>query len=130
MPGEGSRPVLLVEDDETFGGLVARHLEARSHPVTLAPTAEEAREALRGGLRPALVLLDLNLPDETGWSLLRGDELRMAGSPPVVIMTAIAVRTSRLREYGVAGYLPKPFSLQTLLATVERLTGEGVPEAT
>jgi DNA-binding response OmpR family regulator len=130
VPDDTVRPILLVEDDEMFGGFVARHLEARSHPVALAPTAADALEALRGGLRPSLVLLDLNLPDGTGWGLLRGDELREAGNPPVVIITAITVSASRLREFGVAGYLPKPFAFQTLLSTVERLTGPGVPETT
>jgi DNA-binding response OmpR family regulator len=40
-----------------------------------------------------------------------------------VITTATAVSPKRLRELGVAGYLPKPFSLETLLATVERFVG-------
>ena len=77
--------------------------------------------ALERGLRPALVLLDLNLPGDTGWDLLRGPALAAAGSPPVVIASATTVSPKRLAEFGVAGYLPKPFPLETLVATVERL---------
>ena len=42
-------------------------------------------------------------------------------SPPVVVASATTINPSRLREYGVAGYLPKPFPLETLVSTVERL---------
>ena len=82
-----------------------------------------ADELLRGGLRPRLVLLDLNLPGDTGWDLLRGDAIAAAGSPPVVITSATVVSPKRLTEFGVAGYLPKPFPLETLVSTVERFTG-------
>jgi DNA-binding response OmpR family regulator len=79
-------------------------------------------EVLAGGLQPALVLLDLNLPGGTGWDLLRGPALAAAGWPPVVITSAVTINPHRLAEYGVAGYLPKPFAVETLLSTVERLT--------
>jgi CheY-like chemotaxis protein len=70
-----------------------------------------------------VVLLDLNLPGDTGWDLLRGPWLAGAGSPPVVITSATAVSPKRLREFDVAGFLPKPFPLETLAATVARLVG-------
>jgi two-component system OmpR family response regulator len=85
------------------------------------PTAEAAQAALRSGLRPDLVLLDINLPGETGWSVVRSDALVEAGDPPVVVASAMSVSPARLREYGVAGYLPKPFALETLRSTIERL---------
>ncbi len=70
-----------------------------------------------------MVLLDLNLPGDTGWDLLRGDAIAIAGSPPVVITSATVVSPKRLTEFGVAGYLPKPFPLETLVSTVDRLIG-------
>jgi len=78
-------------------------------------------EAVR--LRPALVLLDLNLPGRTGWEFLRDMSLAKAGDPPVVVTTATTVNPTRLRELHVAGYLPKPFAMETLVATVERFVG-------
>lgn len=112
--------VLLVEDDESLRRILARHLRAKGFHVDEAASAEDATASLARGLRPALVLLDLNLPGDTGWDLLRGDSLAAAGSPPVVITTATTLSPRRLVEFHVAGYLPKPFSMETLVATVER----------
>ncbi len=113
--------LLLVEDDESLRSILTRHLRSQGYLVDEAASAEAAAEALEGGLRPKLVLLDLNLPGDTGWDLLRGSSLAAAGSPPVVITSAITVSPRRLAEFGVAGYLPKPFPLETLVATIERL---------
>lgn len=113
--------VLLVEDDETLGGLLSAHLQARGYRVTVAPTAETAQTLLSEGLHPDIVLLDINLPGETGWSVLRSEAFQAAGRPPVVVASAMSVSPTRLREFGVAGYLPKPFALETLRSTIDRL---------
>jgi DNA-binding response OmpR family regulator len=128
MP-EPAGPILLVEDDEPLRRILVVALRARGHVVEGVATAEDATAALTHGLRPPLVLLDLNLPGGTGWDLLRAGHLREAGNPPVVISSAVTVDPRRLAEYGVAGYLPKPFAVETLLATVERLlTREKEPD--
>jgi DNA-binding response OmpR family regulator len=140
MPRRGSRssgfavpepvgPILLVEDDEPLRHILAVALRARGHVVVDVATAEDATAALTDGLRPSLVLLDLNLPGDTGWDLLRAGSLARAGDPPVVITSAVVVDPRRLAEHGVAGYLPKPFAVETLLATVERLGGGGGADA-
>jgi DNA-binding response OmpR family regulator len=113
--------VLLVEDDETLGGLLSAHLQARGYRVTVAPTAETAQTLLSEGLHPDIVLLDINLPGETGCSVLRSEAFQAAGRPPVVVASAMSVSPTRLREFGVAGYLPKPFALETLRSTIDRL---------
>jgi DNA-binding response OmpR family regulator len=113
--------VLLVEDDVNLSRIVARHLRGQGYDVAEAASAEEASDRITGGLRPGVVLLDLNLPGDTGWDLLRGTTLASAGSPPVVITSATSVSPSRLASFHVAGYLPKPFPLETLEAIVARL---------
>lgn len=118
---ERDASLLLVEDDESLRSILARHLRSEGFRVEEAASAEAAGSALDGGLRPDLVLLDLNLPGDTGWDLLRGSSLTAAGSPPVVITSAITVSPLRLAEFGVAGFLPKPFPLETLVGTIERL---------
>jgi DNA-binding response OmpR family regulator len=118
---ERAATILLVEDDESLRRIIARHLRGRGFRVEEAGSAEDAIADLADGLRPALVLLDLNLPGDTGWDLLRGAELAAAGSPPVVLASGTTVSPRRLTEFKVAGYLPKPFPLETLVATVERL---------
>lgn len=114
------RRLLLVEDDEALRSIEARHLRARGWVVTEASSAEEAAMALATGPRPSLVLLDINLPGGTGWDLLRGGALGGLEAPPVVVVTATTIGPRRLREFGVAGYLPKPFALETLLEVCER----------
>jgi DNA-binding response OmpR family regulator len=118
-------PILLVEDDESLRRILARHLRGEGYRVEEARSAEDASAALARGPRPAVVLLDLNLPGDTGWDLLRGPALVEAGSPPVVITSATTVSPRHLAEFDVAGYLPKPFPLETLVSTIERLTGGG-----
>ncbi len=120
--------VLIIEDDEPLAAILSAHLTARGFGVTVAPTAEEAVARLRDGLRPDLVLLDINLPGDTGWSVVRSEALVEAGDPPVVVASAMAVDPARLREFDVAGYLPKPFALETLTTTIDRLLAVEKPE--
>jgi DNA-binding response OmpR family regulator len=121
------RRLLIVEDDEPLRSIVARHLRARGWVVVEATSAEEATLALADGPRPALVLLDINLPGETGWDLLRRGAVGGPGGPPVVVVTATTIGPRRLREFGVAGYLPKPFALETLLEVSERFAAPPGP---
>ena len=126
-----SARVLMVEDDLTLVGIVVRHLRLRGHDARTAASVEDATEMLRSGFRPTVVLLDINLPGASGWSLLRGPELAAAGSPPVYVVSATSIPSARLREFNVAGFLPKPFALPTLVEMVERggLNDERAAEA-
>lgn len=116
--------VLFVEDDAGLAAVVTRHLRARGHDARVAGSAEEAVEMVRSGYRPTVVLLDINLPGASGWDLLRNGGLRAAGSPPVYIVSATSIPSARLHEFDVAGFLPKPFAVPTLIEIVERHHGE------
>lgn len=120
--GTTAGPILLVEDDRPLAEALSRYLTAHGRDVHIADSAESAEQLLASGLRPGLVILDLNLPGETGLGLLRGGALAKAGSPPVVIATATSVSPRTLAEFGIAGYLPKPFPMETLLTCVNRLS--------
>ena len=119
-------PILLVEDDAALASIVERYLIARGHRVAIAGSAEDAIQRLPD-LRPSMVLLDINLPGETGWELARSDAVVRAGSPPIVVASATRISPARLREHGIAGYLPKPFPLETLVQIVERTVGGAEP---
>ncbi len=112
--------VLLIEDDLPLASIISKHLNARGHSTRVAASAEEATEIIHGGYRPTIVLLDINLPGESGWSFLRAGTLVAAGAPPVFVVSATAVPPSRLREFDCAGYLPKPFAVPMLIEIVER----------
>jgi DNA-binding response OmpR family regulator len=114
--------VLLVEDDELLASILARHLRSHGYGVLACSSAEAALSALRAGLRPSIVVLDINLPDATGWSLPGSPEMVGAGSPPVLIASASAISSTRLAAEHIAGYLPKPFLLETFMDVIGRLT--------
>jgi len=63
------------------------------------------------------MLLDINLPDRSGWDVLR--ELRERGiRVATVIVSAVRVSPARLDEFRPVAYLPKPFPLDALLRLV------------
>ncbi len=130
MPDRGT--VLVVDDDEAFRHILVTWLRHRGYTVQEADSAEAAEDVLSVGPAPGIVLLDLNLPGNTGWDLLRSGRLAAPGAPPVVIASAVTVDHRRLAAFAVAGYLPKPFPLETLLATIERVLASrlATPEAT
>jgi DNA-binding response OmpR family regulator len=117
--GDAAR-VLMIEDDLPLAQIVVKHLRARGHDARLAESAEDAAEQIAAGFRPTIVLLDINLPGDSGWALLRSGSLKDAGSPPVFVVSATSVPPSKLREFGCAGFLPKPFAISTLIEIVER----------
>jgi DNA-binding response OmpR family regulator len=111
-----SKKVLLVEDEATLRGIIARNLVARGHKVSEADSAGEAIGWL-ARTQPDLMLLDINLPDRSGWDVLR--EMRRRGwNVPVVIISAVRVSRERLEEFRPLAFLPKPFPLEALLRVV------------
>ena len=112
-----SLTVLLVEDEATLRQVIARNLASRGHLVREAATASEALQEVEG-FQPDLLLLDINLPDRSGWDVLR--ELRDRGIEiPTVVVSAVRVSPTRLAEFKPLAYLPKPFPLEALLRVVD-----------
>jgi DNA-binding response OmpR family regulator len=108
--------VLLVDDEPAFRRVIARNLRSRGVSVREAASAEEALHEIRA-MVPALLLLDLNLPDQTGWDVLR--ELRRVGiHVPTIVISAVHAPTARLDEFRPLAYLPKPFPIDALLRLV------------
>lgn len=114
--------ILLVEDDEVLCGLLLRNLARRGHDVRVAEDACAALVHLRATPFD-LILLDINLPDQTGWEVLRAalreGTLRpqeLDGSKlPVVVLSAAQVSPRRRQEFRPLAYLSKPFPLESLL---------------
>jgi DNA-binding response OmpR family regulator len=122
MPGAR---ILLIEDDEVLCSLVKRNLQMRQHEVSIGVDAKSALALLRTHSFD-LVLLDINLPDQTGWEILRTARKEDLLQPftakegsgrvlPVVVLSAVRVSPSRLTEFHPLAYLPKPFPMEALL---------------
>lgn len=108
--------ILIVEDETNLRQALARNLARRGHVVREAGTAEEAICALLED-QPDLLLLDINLPDRSGWDILR--QLRQHGvEVPTIVISAVRVSPGRLAEFRPLAFLPKPFPLEALLRLV------------
>ena len=110
--------ILLVDDEPRLRQAIARSLSARGYQVQEAATAGEAL-SLADSRRIDLMLLDVNLPDATGWDVLRalnerGETLR------TVVFSAVPPSRSRIVEFAPFGVLHKPFPNGALLSLVER----------
>ena len=109
--------VLIVEDDAQLRQIIASNLAARGHQVRQAPDASVALAALAQE-RPDLLILDISLPDRTGWDVLR--DAQLPDGVRVMMLTAVPVSPRRLAEFRPLAYLPKPFPLEALLRLAER----------
>ncbi|MBX3749957.1 MAG: response regulator transcription factor [Opitutaceae bacterium] len=113
--------VLVVEDQRRLGQFLKKGLSEQSYTTTWVQTCAEARDALCETHYDGIIL-DLGLPDGDGLELLR--EWRKSGfNEPVLILSARDTVQDRVKglDIGADDYLPKPFSLEELLARIRSL---------
>jgi len=108
--------VLVVDDDEAFGGGLQRALQAQGYDVSWATTGRQAVQLVEVA-RPELVLLDLSLPDVDGVEVCR----RIRAHDPAVVIVMLTARDDEIDvvvglDAGADDYITKPFRLAELLA--------------
>ena len=117
--------VLVVEDDPELRKLICKHLESLGLEINQAATGKAALDAL-DKTTPALVCLDLMLPEQSGYSVCERmrRELRLL-HVPVLVISARALPEDRAaaEEAGASAYLVKPFTRKQLMGQVEALIG-------
>jgi DNA-binding response OmpR family regulator len=114
----GRAPILVVEDDEPIGRALTGALESQGYEVDWVTAGREAL-ALASAHHPALVLLDLGLPDLDGVEVCR--RLRAEDATvPIMILTARHAEVDVVLglDAGADDYVTKPFRLAELLARV------------
>ena len=120
MDGSEAAPtrVLVVDDERNITDLVTMALRYEGFAVESAATARQAREAVLDR-RPDLIVLDVGLPDEDGFSLTQ--RLVAEGHRvPVIFLTARDATEEKVRGLTVGGddYMTKPFSIEELVARI------------
>ena len=115
--------VLCVDDDEQVLERLTTILEDSGFSVLLAQTGFDAL-ALAFSQRPALVLLDLVLPDLSGEEVCqRLKSHRPTAQVPIIMLTVKSEEEDKVRglELGADDYVTKPFSAQILVARIKAL---------
>src|SRR6476469_3666897 len=128
------RPILVVDDDAKIVRLVRTYLEREGFSVVTAADGPAALDAIETH-QPALVVLDLMLPELDGRAVIRAvrrDE--EAAATPILVLSARGTTIDRIAglEDGADDYLPKPFSPAELVVRVKailRRTTAAAPEA-
>jgi two-component system OmpR family response regulator len=121
--------ILVVDDERSITDLVAMALKYEGFATQTAATAREARHAVMD-YRPALIILDVGLPDEDGFSFVQrlvADGLKV----PVIFLTARDATEEKVRGLTVGGddYVTKPFSVEELVARIRVVLRRHLPGA-
>lgn len=116
--------ILLIEDDRDISSTLRGVLESSGHEVISAPNGVEGQKLIQSE-KPDLVITDMMMPRMGGFPVL--EFLRTLEDPPRVIMIT-ANEGGRHKAYaemlGVDEYLRKPFAMDLLIESIERIFGE------
>jgi DNA-binding response OmpR family regulator len=119
--------ILVVEDETSIASFVAAYLRNAGYGVKTAASAQAALAQLAGE-SPALVILDLNLPDGDGVELCR--RIRKTSDVPILMLTARDEDIDKIigLEVGADDYMTKPFNPRELVARVKSILRRAAPE--
>lgn len=120
--------VLVVDDDEKLLALARLALSRNGVEVETATTSADALGMMMGGSKPDLVILDVVLPDLSGWEVLR--RIRESSDVAVMLLSGRDSDVDKARglDLGADDYLTKPFSFLEFEARVRALLRRSRPE--
>lgn len=116
------RKILVIEDNEQNNYLITFILEKHGYEVIQARDGREGLE-LAGSVKPALILLDIQLPVMDGYEVARRlKESVETRDIPIVAVTSYAMvrERERILAAGCSGYMEKPINPDTFVAEIER----------
>jgi DNA-binding response OmpR family regulator len=108
--------ILLVEDDNNLRAMIARGLQATGYLVFQAGNFRQAIDEM--AVKPNLMILDINLPDATGWDVADWLE-SMTSAVPIIVISGLKPDEKRWQQFKPRAFLPKPFSIDQLLDLVQ-----------
>jgi len=113
--------ILVVDDDAAILDLVAQVLAEEGYNVLTSSTGRMAI-TLAAAHRPQLILLDLMMPELNGWQVVHAlKSSTQTQAIPILLLSARRDIDKTADELGVTAYLEKPFDLEELLSSVQRI---------
>ncbi len=120
--------IVIVDDEAPAREMVGDYLKMHGFTITLCDGGNSLREAIDAET-PDLVVLDLNMPEEDGLSIIR--DLKSRINIPVIMLTATASPIDRVvgLELGADDYVAKPCELRELMARIRSVLRRSAPKA-
>ena len=121
-----SQHIIIVDDEAPAREMVGDYLKMHGFTVTLCDGGKSLRGAIESSV-PDLVVLDLNMPEEDGLSIIR--DLKSRINVPVIMLTATASPIDRVvgLELGADDYVAKPCELRELMARIRSVLRRSSP---
>jgi len=112
------KKILIIEDDETIKIGLKYYLEQESFDVLLAGTGEEAIAKIKNNMDIEIILLDINLPDTSGFDLFK--DIKKLKDFPIIFLTANDLEMSIVMgiDMGADDYITKPFKARELISRI------------
>lgn len=125
MNSEGTK-ILVIDDEPNLSGLMKIILTKNGYEVFVADSGEEGLK-LAECVRPALIVLDINMPELDGWETLTALKSSAPLSDiPVIMCSVYCMGQDRLKSFqlGAVGYLLKPYIPAKVTEEIERALGK------
>jgi two-component system, chemotaxis family, chemotaxis protein CheY len=114
--------LLVVEDDAEVRDAISDVLRDAGYRISAAGDGAAAIRALRAGLKPAAILLDLMMPEMNGYEFRTEQRADPAiADIPVIVISAMRIGERAAAALAAAACIPKPSPVDDLLATVSRV---------
>lgn len=120
--------ILVIDDDRNILAIIELYLKKAGYEVHACTTGYDAMPMFRK-LKPTLVVLDVMLPGQDGWSILH--QIRQESTTPVIMLTAKGDIGERVRglELGADDYIAKPFDSNELVARIKAVLRRMTPQS-
>ena len=121
-----TKTILIVDDDPGVGNAVKYGLESldENYKVIYTDSGKKCLELLDNNQIPNIILLDIMLPDMSGWDIYEKLKTKKDGVH-FAFLSAIPVSSERMQELknaGVSDYITKPFTKADLIERIKRMT--------
>ncbi|RWX81003.1 response regulator [Neorhizobium lilium] len=116
------KTILVVDDSDLIRWVMKTALEGEGFKVEMAEDGVKAIELITGGLKPDLIITDLNMPNMDGLALIQNVRPMLRFTPILVVSTeSQASKRDEAKKLGATGWLTKPVNPEDLLKVIRRV---------